>query len=53
MELSYSQTSDYFVSVTDTLGANKTVVMPLNLGSQKYYGMSLSQSLRLFQKIES
>ena len=34
--ISYSQTSDYFVSVTDTLGVNKTVVMPLNLGTQKY-----------------
>ena len=44
--ISYSQTSDYFVSVTDTLGANKTVVMPLNLGTQKYYGMSLSQTLQ-------
>ena len=47
--ISYSQTSDYFVSVTDTLGVNKTVVMPLNLGTQKYYGMSLSQTLQPFQ----
>ena len=47
--ISYSQTSDYFVSVTDTLGVNKTVVMPLNLGTQKYYGMSLSQTLKPFQ----
>ncbi len=47
--ISYSQTSDYFVSLTDTLGVNKTVVMPLNLGTQKYYGMSLSQTLQPFQ----
>ena len=46
--LSYSSTSNYFVSVTDTLGPNKTVVMPLNLGSQQYYSLSLSQTLRLF-----
>ena len=49
IEASYSQTSDYFVSVTDTLGTNKTVVMPLNLGTQKYYGISLSQTLQPFQ----
>ena len=50
--LSYSSTSDYFVSVTDTLGPNKTVVMPLNLGSQQYYGLSLSQTLRLFNVMD-
>ena len=50
--LSYSKTSDYFVSVTDTLGPNKTVVMPLNLGSQQYYGLSLSQTLRLFNVMD-
>ena len=52
MELSYSNTSDYFVSITDTLGTNKTVVTPLNLGRQEYYGMSLSQSLRLFKAMD-
>ncbi len=50
--LSYSSTSDYFVSLTDTLGPNKTVVMPLNLGSQQYYGLSLSQTLRLFNVMD-
>ena len=50
--LSYSKTSDYFISVTDTLGPNKTVVMPLNLGSQQYYGLSLSQTLRLFNVMD-
>lgn len=49
IEVSYSKISDYFVSVTDTLGANKTVVIPLNLGTQKYYGMSLSQTLQAFK----
>lgn len=48
VELSYSKTVDYRVGITDTLGKDKTVMIPLNLGTQKYFGMALSQALRLF-----
>lgn len=48
VELSYSKTVDYRVGITDTLGPDKTVMIPLNLGTQQYYGMSLSQTLRFF-----
>ncbi len=48
VELSYSKTSDYRVGITDTLGPDKTVMLPLNLGTQQYYGMALSQALRFF-----
>lgn len=48
VELSYSKTHDYRVGITDTLGSDKTVMIPLNLGTQIYYGMALSQSLRFY-----
>lgn len=48
-ELSYSVTTDYRVSITDTLGTDKTVTIPRNLGKQTYYGLALSQALRLFR----
>lgn len=48
-ELSYSVTTDYRVSITDTLGTDKTVTIPRNLGKQAYYGLALSQALRLFR----
>lgn len=46
---SYTQTNDYFVGVTDTLQTAKMVMQPLNLGTQRHYTLSLSQSLTLWQ----
>lgn len=48
VELSYSRTNDYRVQITDTLGVDKVIMEPQNLGTQEYYGMALSQSLRFF-----
>ena len=48
LELSYSRTNDYRVQVTDTLGTDKVVMTPRNLGRQTYWGLSLSQALRLW-----
>lgn len=47
VEVSYSHTSDYQVQVTDTLGPDKIVMEPRNLGEQSYWGFSVSQALRL------
>lgn len=47
IELSYSKTNDYRVQITDTLGTDKIIMEPKNLGSQRYYGMAVSQSLRI------
>lgn len=48
LEASYSVTNDYRVQITDTLGDNKIVMIPRNLGKQTYYGLAVTQSLRLF-----
>ena len=48
VELSYSRTKDYQVLVVDTLGPDKIVMEPRNLGTQSYFGLSLSQGLRFF-----
>ncbi len=48
VELSYSRTDNYRVSITDTVGTDKVVMIPRNLGTQKYYGLSASQSFRFF-----
>lgn len=48
VELSYSKTNDYRVQITDTLGVDKVVMIPQNLGTQTYYGMALTQALRFF-----
>lgn len=47
VEVSYSHTTDYQVQVTDTLGPDKIVMEPRNLGKQSYWGISVSQALRL------
>ena len=47
VEVSYSHTTDYQVQVTDTLGPDKIVMEPRNLGEQSYWGFSVSQALRL------
>lgn len=47
VEVSYSHTTDYQVQVTDTLGPDKIVMEPRNLGKQSYWGVSVSQALRL------
>ena len=52
LELSYSRTNDYRVQVTDTLGADKIVMTPRNLGKQNYFGVSLSQALRLWHALD-
>lgn len=48
VEASYARTTDYRVGITDTLGTDKTVMLPLNLGTQQYYGLAVNQGLRLF-----
>lgn len=49
VEASYARTTDYRVGITDTLGTDKTVMLPLNLGIQQYYGLAVNQALRLFR----
>lgn len=48
VELSYSRTKNYSVLVTDTIDTDKIVMEPRNLGTQSYFGFSLSQGLRFF-----
>lgn len=48
LETSYSVTNDYRVQITDTLEGNKIVMIPRNLGKQTYYGLAVTQNLRLF-----
>ncbi len=47
ISLAYTQKNDYFVSVTDTLGAKGLVMKPMNLGQQKHFEISYAQNLRL------
>lgn len=49
VELSYSKTNDYRVQITDTLGVDKIIMQPKNLGTQSYYGLAIFQSVRLLQ----
>lgn len=46
--ISYSVTDDYQVQVTDTLGLDKIVMEPRNLGKQSYFGVSLTQGFHFF-----
>lgn len=49
VELSYSKTNDYRVQITDTLGVDKIIMQPKNLGTQSYYGLAIFQSVHLLQ----
>lgn len=48
LELSYARTNEYRVEITDTLGPDKVVMVPQNLGTQKYIGLAASQIFRFF-----
>jgi outer membrane receptor protein involved in Fe transport len=48
-EISYAKTNDYRVGIIELEGEDKTASIPKNLGTQCYWGLSLSQSLRLFK----
>lgn len=48
-KVSYARTNDYRVGIIELEDEDRTASMPKNLGTQRYWGFSLSQSLRLFK----
>lgn len=49
LELSLSRITDYFAQITDTMGTDKVVMQPRNLGTQQQAGLSVIQQLRLMK----
>ncbi len=46
---SWTHTSNYFVNATDTIGAGRTAIIPMNLGAQRQFALTASQSASLGQ----
>ncbi|WP_198139817.1 outer membrane beta-barrel protein [Pedobacter sp. BAL39] len=51
-DLSFSRIGDYFAQITDTLGADKVVMQPRNLGTQQQVALNLIQQIRLIDAWE-
>lgn len=45
LSASWSHTSDYFVSVLDTIAGGRTITTPMNLGAQRQLNFSASQGI--------
>jgi hypothetical protein len=47
--LSYANTSSYIGRINDTIGVNKVVMIPRNIGRQSSFALTLSQNVRATQ----